>query len=192
MTKEELYQLREKVVKNKEAFSELNAKYNALLSKINTVNMNKKDEDEHTYILKWAHILYWIRYWIFCPLIFLGIPISTIMMLVFINFIWRLLDQEYFIPQYLKKKKMKGPKKTKLEKEQEELYEEVNKARDLYQSLNKEYEQILSELTDEERVAYQQYLDCVTDIMLSSEEKFKEDKVLDNNKSLNKTYVEEG
>lgn len=192
MTKEELYQLRENVIKNKEVFSELNAKYNALLNKINTANMKKKEEDDDYFILKWAHLLYWIRYWLFSPLIFFGLPFSAVMMLVFINFIWRILDQEYFLPQYLKKKKMKGHKKTKIEREQEELYEEVNKARDLYQSLNKDYEQILSELTDEERVAYQEYLDCVTEIMLSCEEKIGEDKDLDNNKSLNKTYVEEG
>lgn len=191
MSKEELYQLREEVIKNREIFRNLNNKYNDLLKRVRDSKEKKKEKTDKIVILEWAHILYWVRFLIMSIWVFMGASISTIILLVLINFVWRILDQQYFLPLYLEKKKLKKHKKTKLERYQDELYQEVNEARDLYQSLNKEYGRMLGELTEEERVSYNEYLDYVASLNMSLDE--LEDSVSTNNtnKMLNKSYGEE-
>lgn len=173
MTKEELYELRKEVLKNKESFSKLNAKYNELLMKRYESNNKKTKMSDEEFINLWGHNLYWIRYFvIFIPLFIIGAELDIMILLVFVTLGLRIFDEKVLIPKYLQKKKLKN-KKTKKDIEQDELYEQVCEAREKYHNLCRKYEKEISKLTEEEARAYQEYLDyvmCIVDMDVNNQE----------------------
>lgn len=196
MTREELCELRNEVLKNKESFSKLNAKYNELLTKRYESNNKKTDMSDKEFINLWGSNLYWIRYFvIFVPLFIIGAEFDIMILLVFVSLGLRIFDEKVLIPKYLQKKKLKN-KKTKKDIEQDELYEQVCEAREKYHDLCRKYEKEISKLTEEEAKTYQEYLDYLDGILNQDvyvKECMDEDNVsLDNSKGETKLFYGKG
>lgn len=196
MTREELCELRNEVLKNKESFSKLNAKYNELLMKKYESNNKKTDMSDKEFINLWGSNLYWIRYFvIFVPLFIMGAEFDIMILLVFVSLGLRIFDEKVLLPMYLQKKKLKN-KKTKKDIEQDELYEQVCEAREKYHDLCRKYEKEISKLTEEEANDYQEYLDYIDGILNQDvyvKECMDEDNVsLDNCKGETKLFYGKG
>lgn len=162
MTIEELYELREQLLNNKTKFSELNAKYNKLLSKINEGKSKEKKLTEEEYIQGKASTWYWGRTFLMILLIAcFKMTDDVILLFIFANMALRIVDEKVVLPKLWSKQKNKVIPESREEKNQRELYEEVSEARKLYHELNKKYETEFRKLSGDDKVAYLAYLESL-------------------------------
>lgn len=193
MTIEELLELRKLALYNKTKFSELNKKYNELLTKKYEKSFKKNEETEEVFILKMALYLYWIRFSIFW-IIYLIFSFSSDILISFIliNVALKACDENIILPKMWRKKQLSKPKKSKEDIEQDELYEEVNRARTLYHEMVKKYEEKFRSLTLEEEKEYRAYLTILGIEFELEEEKTEKvvNEVSSDKKMLNMTYSE--
>lgn len=162
MTIEELYKLRQELLENKTKFSELNAKYNKLLSKINEKKGKEKKMTEEQFIKGKSYVRFWVRFLIFQILIFIfKMPDDMILLCIFGNLGMMVFDEKVILPNKWAKQNMRPAPESKEEKEQRELYEEVSQARTLYHQLNKKYETEFRKLSKNDEKEYLEYLESL-------------------------------
>ncbi len=193
MTIEELYELREQLLNNKTKFSELNAKYNKLLSKINERKSKEKKLTEEEYIQGKASTWYWGRTFFMILLIAcFKMTDDVILLFIFANMGLRIFDEKVVLPKLLSKQKNKVIPESREEKNQRELYEEVSEARKLYHELNKKYETEFRKLSKNDKVAYLEYLESLgLSLDLEEQENLIQNAPSGDIKMLNMVYEEQ-
>ncbi len=193
MTIEELYTLRSNLLKNKEAFSRLNKGYWELLNKRYEKEQGKALMSDEELIKKMAEKMYNGRFLLMFPLVFFNVSTDILLLLSFANVGLLYWDKNVFLPYYLRRKRQKPIKKTKEDIEQDQLYEEVCRARELYHALNRQYEEEFNKMSLEETRLYQEYLNSIGEVFQLDVEE-RRDSILssiEDNKMLNKKYGDE-